>query len=69
MMMVLNPQQGKALVEVGKVDDPVTNVSATVKTSPVVSHIASPSQGDENETPELLTNEIIVDGGKGHEST
>lgn len=41
-------------------------VANAVRTSTVVSHTARPTQTKENEPPELLTNEIIVDKGKGH---
>lgn len=40
-------------------------VANAVRTSTVVSHIASPTKAKENEPLELLTNEIIVDRGKG----
>lgn len=41
-------------------------VANAVGTSTVVSHIAGSSKTKENEPLELLTNEIIVDGGKGN---
>lgn len=49
-----------------KEDGAVVTVADAVKTDTVVSHTPSASQPKENEPPELLTNEIIVDKGKSH---
>lgn len=41
-------------------------VANAVRASTVVSHTADPTQTQEEEPLELLTNEIIVDRGKGN---
>ncbi|XP_044051855.1 Golgi membrane protein 1 isoform X2 [Siniperca chuatsi] len=55
--------QENAVNEAVKEGGPVMTVAGAVKTSTVVSHTPSLSQPKENEPPELLTNEIIVDKG------
>ncbi|XP_038558960.1 Golgi membrane protein 1 [Micropterus salmoides] len=67
-MEKLIPPQGvtsqeNAVTGAVKEDRPVMTVADAVKTSTVVSHRPSLSQPKENEPPELLTNEIIVDKG------
>lgn len=65
-MMMFTPQQENAVDGAVKEDGPAMTRADTVKTSTVVSHTPSVSQPKENEPPELLTNEIIVDKGKRH---
>ncbi len=65
-MMMFTPQQENAVDGGVKEDAPVMTVADAVKTSTVVNHTPSVSEPKENEPPELLTNEIIVDKGKRH---
>lgn len=62
-MTMLIPLQAGALKQEG----PLPTVSNAVKISTAVSNTDDLSQAKENEPPELLTNEIIVDEGKRHE--
>ncbi len=58
------PQQENAVDKAGNDDGPAMTVANTLKTSAVVNHTQSLSQPEENDAPELLTNEIVVDKGK-----
>lgn len=60
-MMVFTPHQENTVKE----DGPVMSGPGTVKTATVESRTTSLSQPKGNEPSELLTNEIIVDKGKG----
>lgn len=57
----VSSQQDNTVDGAVKEDGAVVTVADAVKTATVVSHTPSVSQPKENEPPELLTNEIIVD--------
>lgn len=63
MMFVFQPEKQTASV----VKENVADVKAAVKISTAVSPTEHLSQKKENEPPELLSNEITVDEGKGCE--
>lgn len=62
---VASSQQNDAVDGAVREDGPVMTVADAVNSSAVVSHTPSVSEPKENDPPELLTNEIIVD--KGHD--
>lgn len=62
---MFTPQQENAVDGEVKEDEPVMTGADTLKTATVVNHTPSLSEPQGNEPPELLTNEILVDKGRG----
>lgn len=66
---MLFPHQVNTPGGIAKEEGPVIAVTKTVKTSTAANHTADLPEPEDNEAPELLTNEIMVDKGNRHQGS